>query len=88
MIKYETDSRLIKEGQIFVAIKGHTVDGHDFINDAINKGASKLIVEHKIESSIPYEIVPNSEEYLKEKIVEEYSPLLKDLKIIGVTGTK
>ena len=87
MIKYETDSRLIKEGQIFVAIKGHTVDGHDFINDAINKGASKLIVEHKIESSIPYEIVPNSEEYLKEKIVEEYSPLLKDLKIIGVTGT-
>lgn len=87
MIRYETDSRLIKEGQIFIAIKGHTVDGHDFINDAISKGASKLIVEHEIESSVPYEIVSNTEIYLKEKIVEEYSHLLDDLKLIGVTGT-
>ncbi len=30
MIKYETDSRKVVKGSIFVAIKGHTVDGHDF----------------------------------------------------------
>ena len=36
MIEFETDSRLIKPGQTFVAIKGHTVDGHDYIEKAID----------------------------------------------------
>ena len=35
MIKYETDSRKIKRGQTFIALKGNIVDGHDFINDTI-----------------------------------------------------
>ena len=87
MIKYETDSRLIKEGQIFVAIKGHTVDGHDFIEGAIKNGAAKLIVEHEVESLIPFEIVPSTEDYLKKKMIEEYSPLINNLNLIGVTGT-
>ena len=40
-----------------------------------------------MECSIPLEIVPDTKEYLKEKLVEEYSETLKELKIIGVTGT-
>ena len=87
MLKYETDSRKVKDGQIFVAIKGHTVDGHDYINDAIKNGASKIICEHDIDSSVPYLVVDNTEEYLKNKISEEYKDKIKDLKIIGVTGT-
>jgi len=87
MIKYETDSRKVIPGQIFVAIKGHTVDGHDYIENAIQNGAIKIIAEHEISCSIPVEIVPNSSEYLKEKLVKEYSEALKNLKIIGVTGT-
>lgn len=87
MIKYETDSRNIIPGQIFVAIKGHTVDGHDFVKQAEEKGAIKIIAEHQVECNIPLEIVKNSEHYLKEKILEEYSQNLKNLKIIGVTGT-
>lgn len=87
MIKYETDSRLVKEGQIFVAIKGYTVDGHDYIEDAIKNGASALIVEKEVNSSIPYTVVPSTEDYITNKMKEEYAPLLKDLKIIGVTGT-
>ena len=66
-MKYETDSRKIKPGQIFVAIKGHTVDGHDFIQDAIKNGASKVIAEHVVDYNIPLEVVPNTEEYLKEQ---------------------
>lgn len=38
MIKYETNSKLVKPGQIFVAICGHTVDGHDYIEEAIKNG--------------------------------------------------
>ena len=87
MLKYETDSRKIIPGQIFVAIKGHTVDGHDYINSAIERGAIKVIAEEKRECSVPIEIVKNSEEYLKEKLVEEYGQNIKNLKLIGVTGT-
>lgn len=87
MINYETDSRKVQPGSIFVAIKGHTVDGHDFIETAIKNGATKIIAEKEVECSVPVEVVSNTEEYLKKKLVEEYSESLKELKIIGVTGT-
>lgn len=87
MIKYETNSKLIKEGQIFVAIKGHTVDGHDYIEEAIKNGASKIICEKEISFSIPYEQVNDTKEYLKNILVQEYSEIVNKLKIIGVTGT-
>lgn len=87
MIKYETNSKLIKKGQIFVAIKGHTVDGHDYIEEAIKNGASKIICEKEISFSIPYEQVNDTKEYLKNVLVQEYSEIVNKLKIIGVTGT-
>lgn len=40
-----TDSRDIKTGQLFIALKGENFDGHDFVNKAIEKGASCAIVE-------------------------------------------
>ena len=86
-MKYQTDSRKIKPGQIFVAIKGHTVDGHNYIQDAINNGASKVIAEHEVNYNIPLEIVPNTEEYLKEQLKNEYADEINKLKIIGLTGT-
>ena len=87
MLKYETDSRKVKPGQTFVAIKGHTVDGHNYISDAIKNGAVAIIAEKEVEVSVPIKIVPNSSEYLKEQLVKEYSEELNKLKIIGVTGT-
>ena len=87
MINYETNSKLVKSGNIFVAIKGHTVDGHDYINDAIKNGAIKIIAEKQVECSVPLELVSSTEEYLKETLQKEYSSLFQKLKIIGVTGT-
>lgn len=87
MIAYETDSRKIKKGQTFVAIKGHTVDGHDYIRSAIQNGASRIIAEHEVDASVPVEIVPDSSLYLKNALVKEYGKTLEKLKIIGVTGT-
>ncbi len=43
-LNFSVDSRTLKEGEIFVAIKGSKHDGHDFIKDAIAKGASGLII--------------------------------------------
>lgn len=84
---YETDSRLIKKGQIFVAIKGHTVDGHDYIDDAIKKGALRIITDRDMDLTIPYQKVKDPEKYLHKVLKEEYSQEFKDLHIIGITGT-
>ena len=41
----EKSSNEVKEGYLFVAIKGFTVDGHNFIEDAIKNGATAVMVE-------------------------------------------
>lgn len=87
MIKYEKDSRLVKPGQTFVAIKGFTVDGHEYVDQAIKNGAKNIIAERELSVDIPVTIVANSEKYLEEKLEEEYSSELKNMHFIGVTGT-
>ena len=87
MFKYECDSRKVTKGQTFIAIKGLTVDGHDFIGKAIENGAIKIICEHKIDYDIDYEIVPDTEKWLKETLKKEYGEYIDKLNLIGVTGT-
>lgn len=87
MLKYESDSRKVQKGQIFVALKGLTVDGHDFISSAIENGASKIICEKEIDYDIPYEIVPDTDLYLKNTLKKEYGDKISKIKLIGVTGT-
>jgi len=86
VIKIRTNSKKIEPGDVFVALSGNQWDGHDFIEEAILKGASKIIAEHG-EYSIPYEIVPDSFSYLINYLKEFYSPMIQDLTLIGITGT-
>ena len=87
MFKYENDSRKVKNGQTFIAIKGLTVDGHDFIDKAISNGASHIICEKDLDIDIPYTKVSDSAEYQRNILVSEYSEIISKLKLIGVTGT-
>ena len=52
MINIKIDSRKIKPGDIFVALPGSTVDGHDFVSKAYENGAIKAVVEHKVKCDI------------------------------------
>lgn len=87
MLKYETDSRKVKPGQIFVAIKGHTVDGHDFVEAAIKNGATAVVVQNQKEYDVETIHVEDTEKYLREHLVYEYQKKLSSLRLIGVTGT-
>jgi len=87
MFKYENDSRKVKKGQTFIAIKGLTVDGHDYIDKAIENGASEIICEKDLDIDIPYTKVNDTSEYEKELLKKEYGDILDKLHIIGVTGT-
>src|SRR5574339_742113 len=49
------DSRLVKPGHLFVAMKGGSVDGHDYIPQAIHNGAGAVVGEREIRDlSVPY----------------------------------
>lgn len=54
------DSRLVAPGQLFVALKGERVDGHDFLDAAAAAGAAAALVERQIDADIPLIVVPSS----------------------------
>src|SRR5512136_1891421 len=48
-----TDSRSVGEGQLFWALKGETFDGHDFVKEAIRKGAAGVVVDKEKTGALP-----------------------------------
>lgn len=86
MINIKTDSRKVKPGDIFVALRGIVGDGHDFIPQAIKNGASKIIAEEG-KYNVPYQIVPDTREYLNNYLKENYNKYLNEMHIVGITGT-
>ena len=85
-VALKTDSRAVKPGDTFIAIPNVARDGPAYIEQAIANGATKIIAEHgsyKIETII----VESTREYLKTYLYENYYPLIKDIKLIGLTGT-
>ena len=87
MINIKADSRKVKPGDTFVALRGISSDGHEYIDKAISLGATKLVVMDEGNYSIPYEIVKDSREYLNNYLKENYNKYLEEMTIIGFTGT-
>lgn len=81
------DSRLVRDGYIFVATKGFNVDHFDHIKDAIDNGCVFLIVDREINFSFPHIIVDNIDEYYKNICLKFYDINLDDFSFIGITGT-
>ncbi len=87
MINIKIDSRKVIPGDTFVAIKGTTVDGHDYIDKAIENGANKIVVDHEVECSVEKIIVDDTNKWLTDYISENYSKEVNELNLIAVTGT-
>ena len=85
MIK--TDSRKVELNDTFVALKGNDLDGHDFIIDAIVNGASKIVTEKDVDINIPKLVVPDTKKWLNNYLKDNYSELINEMNIIGITGT-
>lgn len=91
----EYDSRKVKKNSVFVAIKGFSTDGHNFVLDAINKGAIAAVIEN--DKAVPDEIfihnkaakilVNNSRIALSELSKGFYKDTSSTLKNIAITGT-
>ena len=79
----------MKEGHLFVAIKGEKLDGHDFLDEAWERGARVAIVQtdRGNTSGIKKIIVPDTRVALAEIAAEYYSYPSHKLKVVGITGT-
>ncbi|MGS2725218.1 UDP-N-acetylmuramoyl-L-alanyl-D-glutamate--2,6-diaminopimelate ligase [Psychroserpens sp. BH13MA-6] len=84
------DSRLIDSGDVFVAIKGTKVDGHEFIDTAINKGAIAIVCEKlppNLKDGITYIEVERANQALAFMASNFYGNPSENLRLVGVTGT-
>lgn len=86
------DSRKVKKGSLFIAVRGLTTDGHDFIEGAIAKGAVAVVGQKPMASKflnnkITYIRVKDSRSALGILAASWYGNPSQKLKVIGVTGT-
>ncbi len=91
----ECDYRTVKEGSLFVAIKGYETDGHKFINEAVKNGAKAVIFEEGSDykefinnKGVTFIMAPNTRLALSLCSCNFYDNPSKKMKVIGVTGTK
>jgi len=95
------DSRMVGKGSLFVAVKGTTVDGHDYIEKAIEQGAVAVVLENSqflifsltekekpnSQFLIPLILVPDSADALGRLASAWYGEPSRQMIVVGVTGT-
>jgi len=84
------DSRHIKAGAVFVAIRGVAADGHQFIENAVNSGAVAIVCDTMpdvLHEGVTYVVVSNTNEAVAFMAHQFYGEPSAKVKLIGVTGT-
>ena len=81
------DSRTVKPGDLYVAVRGYQTDGHRYIPDAVKRGACVIVCEQAPEEEIPYVLVEDSRAALADLGAAWYRYPARELTMIGVTGT-
>lgn len=79
------DSRSVNAGDLFIAIKGPRFDGHDFVQQAIEKGAVAIVANKELQVDLPVLIVSDTLRALQD--LAHYKRNTISAKIIGVTGS-
>lgn len=85
-----SDSRKVEAGNMFVATRGTQVDGHDYIQSAIEKGAVAIVCEilpKTLSSDVAYVVVQNANVALGKIASAWYDFPSSSLRLVGVTGT-
>jgi UDP-N-acetylmuramoyl-L-alanyl-D-glutamate--2,6-diaminopimelate ligase len=84
----QDDSRRVAPGNLFVAVRGLRVDGHDFIDEAVHRGAAAVAVERAVgDVSVPQLVVDRGAAALASAAAWWYGDPSRELLTVGVTGT-
>ncbi len=81
------DSRAVKAGDLFFAVKGVHADGHDFIAAVREKGAAAAVVERKVNDPLPQTVVPSVLKAMSAISNRFFNEPTKQVPVIGITGT-
>ena len=83
------DSRKAEKGTLFVAVKGFSSDGHTYIQDAVGRGASVVLVEDFVHLAEEVTViqVPDTRKAMALISASFFSWPARDMKVIGITGT-
>ncbi len=83
------DSRKLKRGDLFICIPGLKTDGHEFVEQAISKGAKAILVEREISVQAEAAIIQTADCRRAMPVLANnfFGHPSKDIKVIGVTGT-
>jgi UDP-N-acetylmuramoyl-L-alanyl-D-glutamate--2,6-diaminopimelate ligase len=83
-----SDSRQVEPGSLFVAYRGVAVDGHDYIPQALARGAAAVVAERDLpDLEVPLVVVPNGREALAYLAAAWHGFPARQLTVVGVTGT-
>lgn len=82
-----SNSKEVKKNYLFFAIKGTTYDGHDFVEEAVQRGAYGVVVERPVRASVPVIVVEDARKALGLSAHHFFGKPSEKLKVVGVTGT-
>ena len=88
------DSRMVEIGNLFVAVRGHNSDGHNFVEDALERGASAVLAEEWSSEldkgntkKADVVLVPNTRKAVAMTAANYFGQPSRKLLLAGVTGT-
>jgi len=81
------DSRTIREGELFIALKGSRFDGHNFLNEALDKGSGALVNFPPVEPVKGKTIIYVDDTLKALQGIARYLRLRRDIPVIGITGS-
>ncbi|MFH1760453.1 MAG: UDP-N-acetylmuramoyl-L-alanyl-D-glutamate--2,6-diaminopimelate ligase [bacterium] len=82
------DSRNVKPGFLFIAVKGEKADGHEFISCAKSAGAAAVLTQKKLKENDIYAVhVPDTRDAMAKIARNFYKEPDKDINLVGITGT-
>ncbi|MFC5651688.1 UDP-N-acetylmuramoyl-L-alanyl-D-glutamate--2,6-diaminopimelate ligase [Paenibacillus solisilvae] len=83
----QIDSRKVAQGDLFICLQGHTVDGHKFAPRAVESGAAALVVDRVLELDVPQLVVKDTRLAMAILADSYFGQPSHKLKLIGITGT-
>ena len=87
IIGISDDSRKVDRGHLFIAVRGSSSDGHDFLDAAAQRGAAIAIVEDPVRTRLPSLVVREGRRAAALAAATAYGNPARELTLVGVTGT-
>ena len=90
ILSITSSSEKVKQGTLFIAVKGFRADGHDYIDQAFAKGATAVLAQYKpenLKNSDCIFLVENSRLAMASVANRFYGNPSKDMTLVGITGT-